>query len=184
MSTVETLRRILELERAKGYEDTAVIGGLQAYLKGCASELSRIVTGRWLAEFQRLQASGVAYAKWSRERRREWAQELMAFLDKLEEKRSGETGKTGGNLTPPTARAYSRPIRSGGKTGQQFLEVPIDTLKGVGVGMVGRLGKLGVRTLRDLLYFFPRRHLDYSQSRPIRDLVVGEEQTIIANVWQ
>jgi ATP-dependent DNA helicase RecG len=41
-----------------------------------------------------------------------------------------------------------------------------------------------VTTIRDLLYFFPHRHLDYSQRKFISQLTEGEEQTIIANVWQ
>jgi ATP-dependent DNA helicase RecG len=41
-----------------------------------------------------------------------------------------------------------------------------------------------VKTIRDLLYFFPHRHLDYSQRKYISQLTEGEEQTIIANVWQ
>ncbi|GAI11026.1 unnamed protein product, partial [marine sediment metagenome] len=41
-----------------------------------------------------------------------------------------------------------------------------------------------MKTIRDLLYFFPHRHLDYSQRKNISQLAEGEEQTIIANVWQ
>jgi len=47
-----------------------------------------------------------------------------------------------------------------------------------------KFGKLGVKTVRDLLYFFPHRHLDYSQRKFISQLTEGEEETIIANVWQ
>ena len=38
--------------------------------------------------------------------------------------------------------------------------------------------------MRDLLYFFPHRHLDYSQIKHISQLTEGDEQTIMANVWQ
>ena len=38
--------------------------------------------------------------------------------------------------------------------------------------------------MRDLLYFFPHRHIDYSQTKCISQLTAGEEQTIVANVWQ
>ena len=38
--------------------------------------------------------------------------------------------------------------------------------------------------MRDLLYFFPHRHLDYSKLKFISQLAEGEEQTIVANVWQ
>jgi ATP-dependent DNA helicase RecG len=35
-----------------------------------------------------------------------------------------------------------------------------------------------------MLYFFPHRHLDYSQRKFISQLGEGDEQTIVANVWQ
>ncbi|MGB2828472.1 MAG: ATP-dependent DNA helicase RecG, partial [Dehalococcoidales bacterium] len=47
-----------------------------------------------------------------------------------------------------------------------------------------KFGKLGVKTVRDLLYFFPHRHLDYSQIKHVSQLTEGDEQTIMANVWQ
>jgi ATP-dependent DNA helicase RecG len=57
-------------------------------------------------------------------------------------------------------------------------------VKGVATSSASKLSKLGVHTIRDLLYFFPRRHLDYSQRKTVSELVVGEEQTILANVWE
>ncbi|MFC2008024.1 ATP-dependent DNA helicase RecG, partial [Chloroflexota bacterium] len=36
----------------------------------------------------------------------------------------------------------------------------------------------------DLLFFFPHRHLDYSQVKFVSQLTAGDEQTIEANVWQ
>ena len=30
-----------------------------------------------------------------------------------------------------------------------------------------KFGKLGVKTIRDMLYFFPQRHLDYSKIKQI-----------------
>jgi ATP-dependent DNA helicase RecG len=35
-----------------------------------------------------------------------------------------------------------------------------------------------------LLYFFPRRYVDYSRIKPISELVEGEEQTITGTIWQ
>jgi ATP-dependent DNA helicase RecG len=57
-------------------------------------------------------------------------------------------------------------------------------IKGISSSLAAKFNRLGVRTIRDLLYFFPHRHLDYSQRKFISQLEVGEEQTIIANVWQ
>ncbi len=64
------------------------------------------------------------------------------------------------------------------------IDLPITTLKGVSTSLAAKFKRLGVETIRDLLYFFPHRHLDYSQRKYISQLTEGEEQTIIANVWQ
>ncbi|HEY56729.1 MAG TPA: DNA helicase RecG, partial [Dehalococcoidia bacterium] len=66
----------------------------------------------------------------------------------------------------------------------QSPDLPITTVKGISATLAAKFKKLGVSTVRDLLYFFPNRHLDYSQRKYIAQLSEGEEETIIANVWQ
>ena len=56
-------------------------------------------------------------------------------------------------------------------------------LKGVKGATAGKFEKLGVTTVRDLLYYFPRRHNDFASLRPISELTPGEEQTVRAQVW-
>jgi len=50
--------------------------------------------------------------------------------------------------------------------------------------MASKFARLGVKTVRDLLYLFPRYHLDYSQRKNIADLEIYKEQTILATVWE
>ncbi|MCL0089501.1 ATP-dependent DNA helicase RecG [Dehalococcoidia bacterium] len=64
------------------------------------------------------------------------------------------------------------------------LDSPITIMKGINRRMAARFAKLGVITVRDLLYFFPRHHIDYSRRSRIADLEPGIDQTIVAEVWQ
>ena len=64
------------------------------------------------------------------------------------------------------------------------LDEPVDRVQGVGAANAERFGKLGVATVRDLLYLFPRRHLDYRSARLIRDLTFEGFETILASVWR
>ena len=56
-------------------------------------------------------------------------------------------------------------------------------LRGVEEKTAARLAKLDVATVRDLLYLFPRRHVDYSTFAKISELSPGEERTLVADVW-
>lgn len=55
-------------------------------------------------------------------------------------------------------------------------------LKGVGPKIAYVLNKLGIYTVSDLLYYFPRKHVDYSTRTRIRDLEVGETTTIFGTI--
>ncbi len=44
------------------------------------------------------------------------------------------------------------------------------------------LTKLGMQTLGDMLYYFPRRYDDYSQLKPIKDLFYSEQVTVIGTI--
>ena len=55
-------------------------------------------------------------------------------------------------------------------------------LKGIGPKIAYILNKLGIYTVSDLLYYFPRKHVDYSTRTRIRDLKSGETTTIFGKI--
>jgi ATP-dependent DNA helicase RecG len=62
------------------------------------------------------------------------------------------------------------------------LDADVARLENIGPAHARRLQNLGVRTVQDLLYLFPRRYDDYSRLKKISQLMYGEEATIIARV--
>ncbi len=64
------------------------------------------------------------------------------------------------------------------------LSTPVDALRGISDTYRRRLGRLGVRTVEDLLYLFPRRYDDFSALKTINQLEYGEEVTIVGTVWE
>ena len=66
--------------------------------------------------------------------------------------------------------------------GQMDLSLSVEKLKNVGARNLPRLHKLGIKTLRDLLWHFPARYEDYSQIIPISELVFGQKVTIQGTV--
>src|SRR5690606_9513950 len=62
------------------------------------------------------------------------------------------------------------------------LDAKLTVLQGVGPRNAESLARLGMQTLGDMLYYFPRRYDDYSQLKPIKDLFYGEQVTVIGTI--
>lgn len=65
---------------------------------------------------------------------------------------------------------------------QDPLRLPIQFVKGVGPRRAAILAKLGIETVSDALFFFPRSYEDCSDIRSISQLEEGKMQTIIGTV--
>jgi len=162
--TIDQLRKILELEQAKGYQDLAVIGGLDNFLRRISQTAPGMVS--------------VNYSTLDRHEREQWVKGVIGQLSTtvLEDARRKEDEPE----SPPLRRNTS----AQGRESLQSLDIPITTIKGINSSLASKFGKLGVSSVRDTLYFFPRRHIDYSQRKLISELEVGTEQTIVATVWE
>ena len=58
----------------------------------------------------------------------------------------------------------------------------IKELKGVGEKRAGLYNKIGINTVGDLVFHFPRRYIDYSETVPIAAAQIGEHAVIKAVV--
>ncbi len=62
-------------------------------------------------------------------------------------------------------------------------DTPVERVSGIGPRYAGKLARIGVATVADLLMLLPRRYADTRDVRPLRDLVPGPEpQTVRARV--
>jgi ATP-dependent DNA helicase RecG len=182
------LVKILELERKKGYADSTVIGGLDRFLRRWTGQAIESIADRQVLDrFHKLRIIDADYASLTPEQRERWASEVLDFLAEVAEKETEEK-KT---PLPDVAAVVRSPAKTAGrprvrakKPGLPSIDSPATAVGGISASMAAKLGRLGVKTVRDLLYFFPNRHLDYSQIKSISQLSEGEEQTIIAHVWQ
>ena len=62
---------------------------------------------------------------------------------------------------------------------EYLLRAPVTSVQGVGQTQALRLAKLGIQTVRDLLFFFPREHRDYSKLQHIAMLPFDEVCTVL-----
>ncbi len=89
------------------------------------------------------------------------------------------TASTGGR-SPDTPAKASRTLTT--SYAHQGLDSPITAISGIGPTQSKRFQRLGVETIGDLLFFYPRRYDDYSQLKPIGKLKYGEQVTIIGTI--
>lgn len=65
-----------------------------------------------------------------------------------------------------------------------MLDKPVDALKGVGDSVAKKLALLGVKTVQDLIDYYPRRYDDYSKITTISALKPGQEVSLQAKIKQ
>ena len=82
---------------------------------------------------------------------------------------------------PPSPTQITQPIEAKNQPALG-LNAPLTVLHGIGPKNAELLETINLRTLEDLLYYFPRRYDDYSQLKTINHLQFGEELTIIGSI--
>src|SRR5579859_6166372 len=65
-----------------------------------------------------------------------------------------------------------------------LLSADVTAVPGVGPSVAGKLRSLGIRTVRDLLFYFPRQHRDYSKLEKIANIPFDEVTTTIGMIWE
>ena len=170
---LRALRNILQGEAASGYADRTVIRGLDGFL---ATLRAAAASAPAVAALQREGLLAVGYAELPPEKRKRWADETGRILDL---RLSTSAREPAASPVPPTAKPRAKrppaPIA---------LDSPIEALKSVTRPTATKLRGMGIQTVRDLVFLFPTRHIDYSALRRIAEVVEGEEQTVLGALWQ
>jgi ATP-dependent DNA helicase RecG len=194
--TEDRLRKVLELERAKRFNDRAVTAGLDVFLKNLTTHEGSQLSSEVFSRIQQLPVAG--YRSLTGPHRREWIEELLAALKAQAngeapaagaggEKREARTRKAAPSGGRPAQRSRQPQLAqarfSPGELEGLGVEAPIHALKAVPFALSVKFDKLNVRSVRDLLLFYPRRHVDYGDPVPVAHLEFGREQTVRAQVW-
>jgi ATP-dependent DNA helicase RecG len=65
---------------------------------------------------------------------------------------------------------------------RSFSDISIQFIKGVGPARKRLFQNLGIETVEDLLYFFPRRYEDRTRMTPLSQVKIGEYQTVAGKI--
>ena len=202
--SLEKLRKFFRLEHENKYQNTAIIGGLakmldywegEARIEGVTEEVIQAVAGR-LRSYEKISPDGRAESLkglWKRiaETYPEAGQKAVqpARAQPADRKPDSETP------TPQRApdiqehRPRAAPVpRSETVAGAKHSQTPaaldarLTVLQGVGPKSAESLERLGLQTLGDMLYYFPRRYEDYSQLKPIQSLMYNDVVTVLGTI--
>jgi ATP-dependent DNA helicase RecG len=202
--SLEKLQKIFKLEAERGYDNHAVLGGLERMLSHWEAEarLDDISEDLIQAVITRIQD----YARLTEKSRAETLDGLLKRIQRSEAGLSDKTSETQedsrrddsltapeqvverpSKIAPPpagpTRQAPAKATVAHTPTGEPAaLNAPVTVLQGIGPRYASTLERLGLFTLHDMLYHFPRRYDDYSKMKPINQITYGEELTVIGTV--
>ncbi|MCL7451897.1 MAG: ATP-dependent DNA helicase RecG [Anaerolineae bacterium] len=198
----------MRLEETHGYRDRAVIGGFDTFVRvwqeealGQGPEETQV---RLIDEIVDLLAG---YGNADHRRRVEVINDILSRLSSEIEPATGPRRpspykpgspaakavevqmpppqKPGSAATPAAAPPPPPPEPAPAKERTSSgLDAPVTTLPGVSTAYSARLERLGIQTVRDMIYHFPHRYDDYSQLKPINRLEYGDETTVIGTIWE
>ena len=157
IQTWAVLLRAFELERTKGYANTAVVGGLDQLVTNYAEELRKIDKG--------LDETGFQYGLLlheDRERRIEWWIRALKNAVETEDRQ--------------TALVVVREAMEGKRSSIGDLEGSVSTLSSVTPRRTRSFEKLAIHTVKELLYHFPRK---YAEICPVSQLRPSDEESAI-----
>ncbi|MEC4816060.1 MAG: ATP-dependent DNA helicase RecG [Scytonema sp. PMC 1069.18] len=190
------LQKALAIEAEKGFTD--LMGKQYRFSEFFTLTFGKFPPGLPSIERRRWQELAAEYAKYSNlvlEDRQHLIAETRRYLYKLQQEMETEAGEQGNRgETNYTNSTYNRVLNSSSPLPKSpivaevsrrlapNLDQKLSDLPEIGIRKAGNLSRLNLYTVRDLLYYYPRDHIDYARQANIRELVAGETVTIVAVV--
>lgn len=186
LNCLEKIRKILQLEIQNNYANRAIIGGLEKFLPALKPDMAKEGVSDSICNA--IETTFSQYSQSPKENREILIKNLLAEINQdqpyptfLSSSSQSQTQNTqpAKHDNQPTISSTKRPDPVKSNAG---LQAPLNLLNKIGVSRAADFKNLGVNTIGDLLYFFPRRYDDYSTLKPINRLEYGDVLTIIATV--
>ncbi len=200
LSPLEKLKKFLFLESERGFDNRAVVGGLDKILPTWMTEAAS--SGIPAPTIQGVRSALENYPSQTVELRKASVDTLLALIedpsnapiiDSQEIAKSEGTTQSDAKPDQISAAPSSdnrqitvQPgqVRAASQNQANLvgLTANLTVISGIGPKTAQTLEHLGLRTLEDLLYYFPRRYDDYSQLKTINRLKYGDEVSVLVNV--
>ncbi len=192
------LQKALSVEAEKGFTD--LVGNQYRFSEFLCLSFGKtpdLLTPTERRQWQDIATKFAHYSQMDFEERQHLVADTRRFLHQLqqdiqrrfaEDERADTAKATTTKLSespqvkyPHTTPLVQSPNRA--KENQTLtLDLPLAKFEEVGLRKSGYLARLGLYTIRDLLYYYPRDHIDYARQVNINKLEAGETVTIVGTV--
>ncbi|MBW4524273.1 MAG: ATP-dependent DNA helicase RecG [Phormidium tanganyikae FI6-MK23] len=176
------LQKALSVEADRGFNDLE--GNQFRFSEFLRLSLTESTEALPKSEKERCQTIANQFAKYSDlefAQRQHLVAETRRFLYQVKKSEENPAEKPPRKVVPVAARPATAPTPE-----TPARDVPLTQavtyLPGIGSKSAEKLAKLGLYYVRDVLYYYPRDHIDYAKQVNIRDLEVGQTVTIVATI--
>lgn len=175
------LQKALAVEADNGFTD--LMGRQYRFSEFLSLTFGKFPTSLPSDERRRWQELAVKFAEYPSlgvEARKNLVANVRRYLYQLQQEQEAPTEEEKNyqpktpNTTPLVAEVKRRLAPN--------MEDKLSSLPEIGPRRADNLARLGLYTVRDLLFYFPRDHIDYARQVNIKDLEAGETVTIVATV--
>ena len=182
------LQKALSVEADKGFTD--LVGNQYRFSEFLCLSFGKTPDALMPTErrqWQEIATDFARYPQMTSQQRQHLVAETRRFLQQLQQEtqrrstegeRASEPPKVKSPRTTPLVQSNSGVMENRSLT----LDKPLSQLEEVGTRKSGYLARLGLTTVRDMLYYYPRDHIDYARQVNIRNLEAGETVTIVGTV--
>ena len=183
----QRLQKALSVEAEKGFTD--LVGNQYRFSEFlCLSfgQTPNILMPQERRQWQAIAAKFAYYRLMTLAERQHLVADTRRFLYQLQQDTQRRNTKPVTSEPPKFKSPRTTPLiqtqHQAQETRSLSLNHPLSEVEDIGIRRSGYLARLGLLTLRDLLYYYPRDHIDYARQVNIRNLEPGETVTIVGTV--
>jgi len=182
------LQKALSVEADKGFTD--LVGNqfrFSEFLCLSFGKTPDILMPIERRQWQEIASEFALYPQMTSQQRQHLVAETRRFLQQLQQEIERRFAESVAASEPPKFKSpRTTPLVQSQSTVKEnrtlTLDLPLAKFDQVGVRSSGYLARLGLLTVRDLLYYYPRDHIDYARQVNINKLEAGETVTVVGTV--
>ena len=171
LENIQIFEKILKLEISNDYSNTSVSGGgLDEYIEKNIVyfvPILRIIEDKY--------GKKPLYSNADNNLRKLFCDRFIKEINNFKKNNFSETTNANNKILVSKNIKPSKPLS---------LKSHIKLLGRVPKKVISMFEKLGVKSLEDLINYFPRRHRDFNDVKKVKDLIPGEVQTVVLKVWE